>query len=94
MVQASFCLTWTNFISLVGHQRTSLRYFVRFGKVIHKKTFLIFGNYVTLIVTLFMEAAIGVMIIFGLLFCFLMWAQIIRFDRKAEVEIEVEDDDS
>jgi len=41
-----------------------------------------------------MEAAIGVMIVFGLLFCFLMWAQIIRFDRRAEVEIEVEDDDS
>ncbi len=53
--------------------------------------FLILGNRATLIVITFMEAAIGVIIILGLLFCFLMWAQVIRFDsRKVRVE-KVED---
>ena len=52
---------------------------------------MILGNRATLIVITFMEAAIGVIIILGLLFCFLMWAQVIRFDsRKVRVE-KVED---
>lgn len=39
-----------------------------------------------------MEAAIGVLIISGLVFCFLAWAQIIRLDKR-RVEVEVEEDD-